>query len=70
MRLNNKGQALVMFVLIIPIILLVLVLIYDIGSALYEKVNGFTACAFDARFRFCRLRRKDGEGSRRRADLR
>ncbi|MBR6113227.1 MAG: pilus assembly protein, partial [Bacilli bacterium] len=37
MRLNNKGQALVMFVLIIPIILLVLVLIYDIGNALYEK---------------------------------
>ncbi len=37
MRLNNKGQALVMFVLIIPIILLILVLIYDVGNALYEK---------------------------------
>ena len=37
MPLNNKGQTLVMFVLIIPIILLILVLIYDIGNALYEK---------------------------------
>ena len=37
MRLNNKGQSLVMFVLIIPIILLILVLIYDVGNALYEK---------------------------------
>lgn len=37
MRLNNKGQTLVMFVLIIPIILLILVLIYDVAGALYEK---------------------------------
>ena len=37
MRLNNKGQSLVMFVLIIPIILLILVLLYDVGNALYEK---------------------------------
>lgn len=37
MRLNNKGQSLVTFVLIIPIILLVLVLVYDVADALYEK---------------------------------
>ena len=37
MMLNNKGQTLVMFVLIIPIILLTLVLIYDVGNAIYEK---------------------------------
>ena len=37
MKLNNRGQSLVMFVLIIPIILLLLVLIYDVAGALYEK---------------------------------
>lgn len=37
MKLNNKGQSLVMFVLIIPIILLILVLIYDVAGAIYEK---------------------------------
>ncbi len=37
MRLDNKGQSLVMFILIIPIILLLLVLIYDVAGALYEK---------------------------------
>lgn len=37
MRLNNKGQSLVMFVLIIPIILLLLVLVYDVAGAIYEK---------------------------------
>ena len=37
MKLNNKGQSLVMFVLIIPIVLLMLVLVYDIGNAVYEK---------------------------------
>lgn len=37
MRLNNRGQSLVMFILIIPIILLLLVLIYDVAGALYEK---------------------------------
>ena len=37
MRLNNKGQSLVMFILIIPIVLLLLVLIYDVAEALYEK---------------------------------
>ena len=37
MRLNNKGQSLVMFVFVIPIVLLILVLVYDIGNAIYEK---------------------------------
>ena len=37
MKLNNKGQSLVMFVLIIPIVLLILILVYDIGNAIYEK---------------------------------
>ena len=37
MKLNNKGQSLVMFILIIPIILLILVLIYDVANAWYEK---------------------------------
>lgn len=36
-RLNNKGQSLVMFVVMIPIVLLVLTLVYDVGSAIYEK---------------------------------
>ena len=37
MKLNNKGQSLVLFIVIIPIILLVFVLVYDIGTAIYEK---------------------------------
>ena len=36
-KLNNKGQSLVLFIVIIPIILLVFVLVYDIGTAIYEK---------------------------------
>lgn len=36
-KLNNRGQSLVMFVIIIPIILLILTLVYDVGSAIYEK---------------------------------
>lgn len=36
-RLNNKGQSLVMFIIVIPIVLLVLTLVYDVGSAIYEK---------------------------------
>lgn len=37
LKINNKGQSLVMFVLIIPIFLLILTLVYDVGNALYEK---------------------------------
>lgn len=36
-KLNNKGQSLVMFVIIIPILLLILTLVYDVGTAVYEK---------------------------------
>ena len=36
-RLNNKGQSLVMFILIIPIFLLIMTLVYDVGNAIYEK---------------------------------
>ena len=36
-RLNNKGQSLVLFVIFLPIILMIIVLVYDIGNALYEK---------------------------------
>lgn len=36
-KLNNKGQSLVMFVLIIPIIILVFFLVVDIGNAIRMK---------------------------------
>lgn len=36
-NLNNKGQSLVMFVLIVPILFLVIVLVFDVGNALIEK---------------------------------
>ena len=36
-NLNNKGQSLVMLVVSIPIVLLVLTLVYDVGMAIYEK---------------------------------
>lgn len=35
--LNKKGQSLVIFVLIMPVILFILILVYDVGNALYEK---------------------------------
>ena len=37
LKINNKGQSLVMFVLIIPIFLLILTLVYDGGNAIYQK---------------------------------
>lgn len=36
-RLNNKGQSLVMFIVLIPIVILIMTLIFDIGGAIYEK---------------------------------
>lgn len=36
-KLNNKGQSLVMFIIIIPIFCLILTLVYDVGMAIYEK---------------------------------
>lgn len=35
--LNNKGQVLVFFVLLIPIFLLILILVIDIGNVSYQK---------------------------------
>lgn len=35
--LNNKGQSLVMFILIIPIILIILAGVVDIGNIVYNK---------------------------------
>lgn len=36
-KLNNRGQSLVMFVIIIPMFLLIITLVYDVGNAIYEK---------------------------------
>lgn len=36
-NLNNKGQSLVMFVILIPIFILIMTLVYDVGNAIYEK---------------------------------
>lgn len=44
LNLNNKGQTLVLFVLLIPIFMIVLVLIYDMGNMLYEKVKLSNIC--------------------------
>lgn len=37
MRLNNKGQSLVLFILLIPIILGIMALVFDLGNALVKK---------------------------------
>ena len=37
MRLNNKGQSLVLFIVIIPIIIGIMVMVIDIGNVIYEK---------------------------------
>lgn len=37
MKLNNKGQSLVLFVLLMPILLMIIVLVYAGGNSLYEK---------------------------------
>ena len=37
MRLNNKGQTLVLFVLFLPIMLCIMVLVFDIGKFICEK---------------------------------
>mgnify|MGYP004454286453 CR=1 FL=1 len=39
MKLNNKGQTLVMFVLLIPLLVLVLVLVCDIGNLVCTKIE-------------------------------
>ena len=35
MRLNNKGQSLVLFIVIIPIIIGIMVMVIDIGNVIY-----------------------------------
>lgn len=35
--MNNKGQSLVIFVVMIPIFLLLILLVYDIGNLIFEK---------------------------------
>lgn len=37
MKLNNKGQTLVMFIVIIPILISIMVLVIDLGSAFTKK---------------------------------
>ena len=37
LRLNNKGQSSVMFIVLISIVHLVFTLVYDVGNAIYEK---------------------------------
>lgn len=37
MKLNNKGQTLVMFIVIIPILISIIVLVIDLGSAFTKK---------------------------------
>ena len=36
-KLNNKGQSLVMFILIIPILLLIMILVIDLGNIIVTK---------------------------------
>ena len=36
-KLNNKGQSLVMFVLILPLLLFIMVLVIDIGNIILSK---------------------------------
>ena len=37
MILNNKGQSLVLFIIIIPIILGIMAIVIDIGNIIYEN---------------------------------
>ena len=36
-KLNNKGQSLVMFILIIPVLVLIMILVIDIGNGILVK---------------------------------
>ena len=42
--LNNKGQVLVFFVLLIPVFLLILILVIDIGNLSYQKSSLNNIC--------------------------
>lgn len=36
-KLNNKGQSLVMFILVLPIVLLIFILVFDVGNVIIKK---------------------------------
>ena len=36
-KLNNRGQSLVLFIVFVPILLVILTLVYDVGTAIWEK---------------------------------
>ena len=36
-NLNNKGQSLVMFVVVLPILLLIMILVIDVGNVIMQK---------------------------------
>ena len=38
-KLNNKGQSLVLFVLLLPIFLIIMTLVFDIGNAICLKLD-------------------------------
>ena len=43
-NLNNKGQSLSMFIILIPIFVIVITLVFDVGSAIYEKNKLSNVC--------------------------
>jgi len=47
--MNNRGQSLISFVLVVPIILLILFMVYDIGSmvSLKEELNNINYLVID-----------------------
>lgn len=48
--MNNKGQSLVLFVVILPVVLMILVLVYDIGKMSLEKneINNINYMVIDS----------------------
>lgn len=48
--MNNKGQSLVLFVVVLPIILMILVLVYDVGKMSLEKneINNINYMVLDS----------------------
>lgn len=43
-NLNNKGQTLVLFVLMVPIFIILFVFVIDIGNGWYEKIRLSNTC--------------------------
>lgn len=48
--MNNKGQSLVLFVVVLPIILMILILVYDVGKMSLEKneINNINYMVLDS----------------------